>query len=353
MATISLVADTRPVTRVVQEKLRSDPAVVQMVEELKATDLVVANLETPLSSRGNPVPNKFRNLRSDPAVIEDVKALGIQAVTLANNHMMDFGPEALSDTLAICDEVGLGRCGAGMQLEEAFQPLAINIEGKRVGLLNLATTVPMGYDAGPGRPGLASLRVDFSLEIDATFMVENPGSMPRVLTRVNAAELEALNRRISQLKAEVDLAIVALHWGVPDYWMSPAQGMLAQYQQPLAHAMIDAGADIVYGHHSHTLHPIEVYRGKPIFYSPGNFFFEFDFPRPYMELKSFIAVAKLERDLAIELVPLVHDSRGFPSRAFGGEAKAVLDRLAEISMPFGTNLIMEGDRARLQLDVAK
>jgi poly-gamma-glutamate capsule biosynthesis protein CapA/YwtB (metallophosphatase superfamily) len=348
-ATVSLVADLRPVTRCVQQRLREcDVGFAAMVEELKASDLVIANLETPLSKRGNPVP-KFRNLRSDPEVIQDVKALGVHAVTLANNHMMDYGPEALADTLKTCDEADIARCGAGHDLEEACRPLTFDVQGHRVGLLNLATTVPMGFDAGPGKPGLAPLRVDFALEIDANFMVESPGAMPIVRTWVRVEEQEALCQRIRRLKAEVDVAMVSIHWGVPDFWLSPAQGVLAQYQQPLAHAMIEAGADVIYGHHSHTLHPIEVYHAKLIFYSPGNFFFEFDRPRPYMERKSFIVKARVGDDLAIELVPLVHDDRGVPSRAFGAEAKAVLDRLVDLSAPFETRLAIEGDRASLQL----
>ena len=348
-ATVSLVADLRPVTHCVQQRLREgDVGFAAMVEELKAGDLVIANLETPLSERGHPVP-KFRNLRSDPEVIRDVKALGVQAVTLANNHMMDYGPEALADTLATCDEANVARCGAGHDLEEAFRPLTFDVRGCRVGLLNLATTVPMGFDAGPGKPGLAPLRVDFALEVDANFMVESPGAMPRVRTWVRPEEQDALCQRIQRLKAGVDVALVSIHWGVPDFWLSPAQGVLAQYQRPLAHAMIEAGADVIYGHHSHTLHPIEVFHEKPIFYSPGNFFFEFDRPRPYMERKSFIVKARVGDGLAIELVPLVHDEHGVPSRAFGAEAKAVLDRLVGLSAPFGTKLAIEGDRASLQL----
>jgi len=348
-ATVSLVADLRPVTRCVQRRLReSDAGFAAMVEELKASDLVIANLETPLSRRGNPVP-KFRNLRSDPEVIRDVKALGVHAVTLANNHMMDYGPEALTDTLTTCDEAGVARCGAGLDLEEALRPLTFDVRGCRIGLLNLATTVPMGFDAGPGRPGLAPLRVDFALEIDTDFMVESPGAMPIVRTWVRSGEQDAICRRVRDLKAEVDLAIVSIHWGVPDFWLSPAQGVLAQYQQPLARAMIEAGADVIYGHHSHTLHPIEVHRAKPIFYSPGNFFFEFDSPRPYMERRSFIVKARVDDGLAIELLPLTHDDRGVPSQAFGAEAKAVLGRLGDLSAPFGTRLAIEGDKAYLKL----
>ena len=348
-ATVSLVADLRPVTHRVQERMRVGEAnFAAMVDALKASTLVIANLETPLSRRGHPVP-KFRNLRSDPEVIQDVKALGVHAVTLANNHMMDYGPDALADTLATCDSAGLARCGAGLDLEEAFRPLTFDVGGCRVGLLNLATTLPMGFDAGPGKPGLAPLRVDFALEIDTNFMLESPGAMPVVRTAVRADEQEALCERIRALRTAVDIAIVSIHWGVPDFWLSPAQGVLAQYQQPLAHAMIEAGADIVYGHHSHTLHPIEIYRGKPIFYSPGNFFFEFDRPRPYMERRSFIVKAEVGGGLTVELVPLVHDDRGLPSRATGPDAQTVFDRLVDLSAPLKTRFEFAGDRAVLVL----
>ncbi len=348
-ATVSLVADLRPVSRIVQERLREGHGgLAAVVEELGKSELVVANLETPLSTRGHPVP-KWRNLRSDPAVIQDVKALGVHAVTLANNHMMDYGPEALVDTLTTCDAASVARCGAGRDLEEAFRPLTFDLAGCRVGMLNLATTVPMGFDAGPGKPGLAPLRVEFALEIDTSFMVENPGCMPVVRTWVRPEEQDALCQRIQRLRAAVDVTVVAIHWGVPEFWLSPAQGVLAQYQQPLAHAMIEAGADVVYGHHSHTLHPIEVYRGRPIFYSPGNFFFEYDTPRPYMERRSFIARVRVGEGLGIELVPLIHDERGAPSRARGADAQAVWGRLADLSAPFGTKLAVAGDRASLPL----
>jgi len=346
---INLLSDLRPVTQGLIQRLRTDkPGLEALFTELLTSDIVIANLETPLSKRGNAVP-KFRNLRSDPDVIEDVQALGIHAVTLANNHMMDYGPESLADTLAVCDRAGVRRCGAGMDLEEAFRPLIMEVKGFRIGILNLATTVPMGFDAGSGRPGIAPLRVNFSFEVDANFLVENPGAMPSVHTWVKPEEQASLCRRIKDLKAAVDVALVSIHWGVPDFWMSPSRGILAQYQRSLAHAMIEAGADMVYGHHSHTLHPIEIHRAKPIFYSPGNFFFEFDYPRPYMERKSFLVKVSLDDKFGIDLIPLVHDDQGVPARAFEVEAKAVLDRLADLSAPFGTSMKIADDHASLVL----
>src|SRR5699024_8134687 len=109
--------------------------------------------------------------------------------------------------------------------------------------------------------------------------------------------------------------IVAIHWGVPTYWLSPYQGLLAEYQQPLGHAMLDAGADVIFGHHSHSVHPIEVYNGKPIFYSSGDFLFEN--ARGFMEPEAFIVLVDLNQQPVYQLVPLWIDERGLPVLATG------------------------------------
>jgi len=145
--------------------------------------------------------------------------------------------------------------------------------------------------------------------------------------------------------AESDYVIVAVHWGVPAYWLSPHQGLLAAYQQPLAHALVEAGADLVCGHHAHALHPIEVYRGKPIFYSLGNFMFEA--PRAFMEPESVIVSLTLGDHPSIEITPLLLDERGVPRRVEATDAAAVLDKVERLSVPFGTVLARHAERASL------
>lgn len=347
--TLSLVGDVMIETPFDRQPAAGHPAFVAALAELRRADAVVANLEMPLSTGGYRVP-KHSNLRSDPAIAADVRGMGIDAVTLANNHLMDYGPPALRDTLAACDRAGLLRCGAGDDLEAADRPAWLVRDGVRIALLSVACTLPIESDAGPGKPGIAPLRVGFSFEVDANLLLEQPGTMPTVRSWAIEADRERVRARIAALKAEADAVVVGIHWGVPAYWLSPAQGLLAQYQRPLAHALIDAGADLICGHHSHTLHPIELYRDKPILYSLGNFLFEG--PRPFMEPESMIVRATW-RALAtgprpsLELVPLLLDEVGFPHLATGEEAARVLGLLGRLSHPFGTALEIGDDRARV------
>jgi poly-gamma-glutamate synthesis protein (capsule biosynthesis protein) len=320
-----------------------------VVAELGNSDLAIANLEMPLSRRGAPVP-KWANLRSDPELIEDVRRMGIGAVSLANNHMMDFDREALFDTLDACDSASVARCGAGRDLDEALRPVMLDAGGLRVALIGVACTVPLEADARPGKPGIAPLRVHVSFELEIGQQAEQPGSMPPVRTWADAADLERVNAEIAQARDAADLVIVAIHWGVPAFWLSPSfDQILAEYQTPLGHALINAGADVIYGHHSHSLHPIEVYRGKPIIYSLGNFLF--DWVMDFMEPESAIARLHVtDGGCSLELIPLlVDETTGFPRLATGADARRVLELLYRLSEPFGTEIRIDGDRAVIAL----
>lgn len=342
--TLGLVGDVMIQTSFARQQEARHPAFLATIDALAHCVKVVANLEMPLSTRGYRVP-KHSNLRSNPEIIHDVRALGIDAVSLANNHLMDYGPPALLDTLAACDRVGIARCGAGADLDEAQRPAWLTHGGFRVALLSVACTLPVESDAGPGKPGVAPLRVGFSFEIDANLLVEQPGTVPVVRSWSVDADRERVCAQIAALKADADAVVVSIHWGVPAHWLSPYQGLLAEYQQPLGRALIDAGADLVCGHHSHSLHPIEIYRDKPILYSLGNLLFET--PRPFMEPESIIVQATLGRQPTIELVPLLLDETGLPHLVTDDQAVRVLTHLARLSQPFGTLVDIDGGRARV------
>ena len=344
---VSLVGDVM-IARPFAQSGRGDGAGFRAaLAAAREADCVVANLEMPLSRRGVRVP-KTSSLRSDPAVIESVRAMGIDAVTLANNHLYDYGPEALLDTVSACRKAGISCCGAGEDLEAALAPARLRAGGAAVALLSVACTLPVESAARQGKPGIAPVGVGQSFEPDFNLSAEQPGTVPFVRTWAVPADQQRVCDRVAALRDEGHAVIVGIHWGVPEHWLSPSLGRLAEYQRPLGRALIDAGADIVLGHHTHSLHPIEVYRGRPIFYSVGNFLFEE--PRAFMAPESVIVQARFGGRLAIALVPALLDAAGFPERAAGSAAARVLGHLADLSKTFGTSIEVEGDRARLVLE---
>ncbi|GBD17015.1 Capsule biosynthesis protein CapA [bacterium HR26] len=332
LPTIGLAGDLMLRRPLPDDAFARRPGLAAAREAIRACDLMIANLEMPLSRRGYRVP-KHSNLRSDPEVIWSVRELGVHAVTLANNHMMDYGPEAMFDTLAACDEAGIARCGAGADQDAALQPAWLTTLGTKIALLSVASTLPVESDAGPGKPGIAPLRVHFSFEVDTNLLTEQPGTVPPVRSWPDAADLERVCERVRLARREADLVIVGIHWGVPPHWLSPYLGLLAEYQRPVAHALIEAGADVIAGHHSHCLHPIEWYRGKPIFYSLGNFLFED--PPAFMEPESVLVRLKPGAPLVVELVPLLLDGDGFPAVASGSGATWVVEKLRAMSASYG------------------
>lgn len=344
---IGLVGDVMIETPTVRSRRTSVQAFDDALTALAANEVVIANLEMPLSTRGYRV-QKHSNLRSAPEVIDDIVAMDIDAVSLANNHMMDYGPDALFDTIAACEGVALPACGAGRDVDAAMAPVILDSANGRIGLISVASTLPVESDAGIDKPGIAPVRVGFSFEIDSNLLVEQPGTMPIVRSWANTDDQARLCDAIRELKQRSDFVIIAIHWGVPSYWLSPHQGLLSEYQQPLGHAMIDAGADVICGHHSHSLHPIEIYKGRPIFYSLGNFIFQN--PRGFMEPESVIANITPGNRMEIELTAVWVDEDGFPLLVDGERAQAVFTKLETISEPFGTTFERSGDRIRIRVN---
>jgi poly-gamma-glutamate synthesis protein (capsule biosynthesis protein) len=194
---------------------------------------------------------------------------GFDAVTIANNHMYDFGPEALLDTRALLIAKGIAVTGAGRDLDEARQPAIVERNGIKVGFLGYCSVIPEGGEAAPGKVGIAPLRVVTSYE------GRGPHASARVVTQPNEGDMTNILDDIASLRRQVDIVVVAFHWGV--IWVPR---VIADYQVIAAHACIDAGADMILGHHAHVPKAIETYNGKAIFYSLSNFCMTKPFPSP-------------------------------------------------------------------------
>ena len=233
-------------------------------------DIAFCQLETAYSNKGSKQPQVRIAFRASPEGAPGLKDAGFDVVSLAGNHCMDYGHDALLDTIDILRANGLLTLGTGGNIEEAGKPAIVERNGTRVGFLAYNSVMAEGSWAQSDRPGVNPIRI---YTRDGQFNSGETAAARRSDTFAGREDVEAMVRSIKKLKAEADIAIVSLHWGLP---FSPAD--LAGYQMELGHAVIDAGADLVLGHHPHILKAIEVYKGKVIFYSIGNFAFDHSTP---------------------------------------------------------------------------
>lgn len=211
----------------------------ELQEEFSAADIVMVNQEFAFSSRGTKAPNKQFTFKVDPKYVAAFTDMGIDIVTLANNHSLDFGEEALMDSFTTLKDAGIMYSGAGNNLVEAREIKYIEIQDRRIAYLSASRVIPeTGWNAGSNKPGLLTT-------YDPTNLVED----------------------IKEARQASDFVVVYVHWGIERATKPEA------YQRNLAKAYIDAGADIVIGSHPHVLQGIEYYNGKPIVYSLGNFMF--------------------------------------------------------------------------------
>ncbi len=344
------------------------PGSARVWDLFAGADLVFANLECPLTARGAPA-DKHVAFRSAPALAQELRAAGIDVVTLANNHMFDYGVDGMFDTIDALTRAGVAAVGAGRTLAEALAPAMQSAAGLRVAVLGLASTLPVGSGAASDRPGIAPIRVTTSYVMDGTAVDETPGIAPFVETRAWPADVDAATAAVASAKRAADVCVVGIHWGVPHGFVAQFQDALATYQRPLARSLVEAGADVIVGHHPHMLHGIEVIAGRPVLYSLGNFLFHvlrvgmqpalrrtdplylWRSLRSKTNLDSAVALVSFENGspTTVELVPVLINAAGDPELADGEEAARILAALADFSAPLGTRLAVDGARGHLRL----
>lgn len=208
-------------------------------------DYFAANQEFPFSSRGQQAPDKQYTFRLPESRVSLMNEIGVDLVTLANNHALDFGTDALLDTVSTLDQAGILHVGAGADSEAARQPAIVDVNGVRVGFIGASRVIPVAsWTAGASSPGM-----------------------------LTAYDPALLVQTIQETRPLCDYLVVLIHWGVE------RAEMPVDHQTSLSRQCIDAGADLVVGSHPHVLQGIEYYRGKPIVYSLGNFIFGSSIPR--------------------------------------------------------------------------
>jgi hypothetical protein len=252
---------------------------------LNKADIAFCQLEINITERGTRLPQARHCAEAKPQAARAIKEAGFNVISFAGNHCMDLGQEAFFDTLEALKKEDLPVIGAGKNIEEARKPAILDKKGTRVAFLAYNTILPMGYWAEENRPGCAPMRAWTHYE---QIEHDQPGTPCRIHTFPNREDLDAMVEDIKKAKALADVVVLSMHWGIH---FVPA--VLADYQREMSHAAIDAGADLILGHHAHILKGIEVYKGKVIFYSLCNFAAELVLPKEVVESPRFKEIQTL------------------------------------------------------------
>lgn len=309
---VALAGDTM-LGRGVAALLRDDPGKRLVSKEIcditAGVDAFVLNLECCISERGSPWPDPAKRFffRAPPSAIRVLEDLGVSCVTLANNHALDFGEEALLDTVRTLDEAGIRHVGAGRDLDEARAPATLDTGGLRVAVLG-ATDHPADYAAGPDRPGVA--------------FADMREGVPEWLTRSIRA-------------VDADVVLVTPHWG-PNMTAEPLPFVRAG-----ARALIDAGATLIAGHSAHLFHGVQ----EGILYDLGDFLDDYAVDpalRNDLSLLFLVTVAA-SGPVRLEAVPLRLDY-GFTRLAEAEDAAWIARRFRDACRRLGTDARSEQDR---------
>jgi poly-gamma-glutamate capsule biosynthesis protein CapA/YwtB (metallophosphatase superfamily) len=225
---------------------------------LQRADLAIGHLEVAHSRRGRELAGDVPAPGAPPEHLAALARAGISALTLAGNHIADCGPEGIADTIDELDRLAIAHCGAGANLERARAPAWLALGGVRVALLSYNCVGPESSWASADRAGCAYLRVRTETGVPVAPAAPLAAADPEAFVQLGA-DLTAARAQGAALR------IVALHKGIVH---TPAR--LAPYERPLAHAAIEAGADLVISHHAHILRGIEFHKGRPIFHGLGN-----------------------------------------------------------------------------------
>jgi poly-gamma-glutamate synthesis protein (capsule biosynthesis protein) len=397
-----------------------DPDFLALVELLRGADCAWGNCEVVLADPRTVYRAAKLPRTTDPHVLcapwgaDELRFLGLGLLSTANNHTMDFGDAGLASTLANLDRVGIVHAGAGADLVEAARPGYLQTAAGGFALVDCASSYLDHYAAGPphpifkGRPGLNPIYLQTTIELERSLFEgleqvqtqihgllawnEYPDVLQtrasqrpagtglffetliraadgvEVRSQPRSADVTRILESIQAARQEARVVIASIH-------THEARGRLEEpdpFLPPFARACLDAGADVFLAAGPHVLRGLEIHRGKPIFYSLGNFLAHFkapaDAPAATSEGPSLydqrrfwetfvprITFADGGEVVAIDLHPVTlgfgdpPSTRGTPRLARGGEARAILTRLAELSRRFGTEVALDGEIGRVRL----
>ena len=293
------------------DEFGKDYPIKKLQSALSGYDIVFANLETPIGTKGTPASDKPYIFMISPYYAEPIRKMHLNIVSIANNHIMDYGKEGLDSTISWLKANRILYAGAGNNLDEARKPAIINKKGIDFVFLAYNERPPESFYARKNRPGTAYV------------------------------DIQLITEDVKKYKTKSNIVMVSLHWGI-EQTLHPQQ-----YQIDLARRIIDAGADCIIGHHPHWIQGIEIYKKKPIFYSLGNLINGF---YNKVEHNNFLAVLrykglKLRR---IEILPLAGKNTEIDFQPYlltGKQAEEHLKFIQRLCSRFpATHFVIKGDK---------
>ena len=299
----------------------------EALPELRRTqvDLSVINLETAITTVETPWPGKEIHYRMHPLNIGCLSAAGISGCALANNHILDWEHEGLSETLRTLDAAGVKHAGAGNDAEDAAAPAALNVPGKcRVLLFSFGSTtsgIPRQWRAANARPGV------------------------NLLDDLSEATASQIAKGMRQFQRPGDLLVASIHWGGNWGYDIPLEQIV------FAHRLIEEGVSIVHGHSSHHVKAIEVFKGRLILYGCGDFLTDYEGISGYEDFRGDLALMYLvELDsrggqlVSLQLVPM-HMRRFRLEHTSAADARSLCNLLNALGAPFGIHARLAGDNS--------
>lgn len=244
-------------------------------ELVRRADVAVANLESPLSTRGTKMGSEL-SFRAQPKMSDGLSFAGFDVVSLANNHIWDYGPDALLDTLDILSQKQILYAGAGRNYARAHAPALYTVRGTQIAFLSYTDLLAESHTRESSLPAVA---------------FADKGTV--------AADILGARRR-------ADIVVVLLHWG-EEYSTRHSKA-----QEELARAAIDAGAHLVIGHHPHVVQEVEEYNGGLIAYSLGNFIFDQNFSEETSRGLMLRVIMSGQEISLVEKIPITFSPRFEP-----------------------------------------
>ena len=296
-----------------------------VLPEMKDSGALLVNLECALTAHTEHWTDgaeKAFYFRADPAAVRALQIAGVDFVSLANNHAGDFGTEGLLETVSVLDHAGIAHAGAGRSLAEAERPAVLKVAGCSIGVLAFAD-YPVGWAAQPWRAG-----------INYTKVSTHPKHFRRIEDEIQNA------RRLC------DIVIFSIHWG-PNMQSKPSAGF-----KEFARAVLEADADVFWGHSAHVVQGVEIWHGKPIIYDSGDFVDDYavDF-RLRNDLSAlFLVKIRIPFVDRIELIPVKIDDMQV-NVAHGDELRWFIDRFVKLCSEMGTRV--DVDEGRLTIHVQR